>query len=318
VPCLVLACWRLRPAYRKQLPGETRSSRSAAWRPPVGNQPLRWKERYLGERSPLLRPLAGLAGRALVAACTLGVYGGLAVHTWINGPDPAYSQIVLVLGLAVLAVAAVLVAVRAAGSVAAERERQTWETLLLTPLKPRVLLRGKLWGALDMAWPYLATYLGAALGPVLVLGFWATIWLVLTWLATWIVLYFTAATGLECSVRTGASWRALVRALLGSTWVAGQRFLTFGLPAGFLTGMVGFALLGAMPLGLERGFALGSLLATVAVLLAQAEANLEEAEHWIDHNERIPQAQMRSRRTEGMVARKAAAGEKATSAFPRA
>lgn len=44
LPCLLLASWRLRPAYRKQLPGERQVGRAVVRsHPPVGRHPLRWK-----------------------------------------------------------------------------------------------------------------------------------------------------------------------------------------------------------------------------------------------------------------------------------
>ena len=79
--------------------------------------------------------------------------------------------------------------------------------------------------------------------PVALIGVRALFWLVLTWLATWIVMYFTGATGLECSVRGGATWRALLRAMLSSFWVAVQRFALFGVPAGFFAVLLLEALL---------------------------------------------------------------------------
>jgi hypothetical protein len=304
VPCLVLACWRLRPAYRKQLPGETRGVRRVlGGRRPVGRQPLRWKERYLGGWSVLPGRLSRPLALGLIVLSTALVYGGLVVTTWAGGTAPLVpaGMIVLGVGLAVLVLAALLVAVRCAASVSVERERQTWEPLLLTPLEPRHLLRGKLWGVLDTAWPYLTAYLAAALPLALPLGMAAVFWLVLTWLATWIVMYFTAATGLECSVRAGSSWRALVRALLSSAWVALQRFVLFGVPAGCGGGVLLSFLLLWTPGVMVRnepfyyGFALGSLVATTAVLLAQAEACLEAAERRIERDERIPQGSERFR-----------------------
>jgi hypothetical protein len=296
VPCLVLASWRLRPAYSKQL--EARPA--AGWgflvqpRPPVGTQPLRWKEHYLGERSllPLPRFLTGAGGRLLVGALTFLVYSGLVLDSWRWGPSGAGSWVVLSVGVGMMAVAGLLVAVRAAGCISGERERRTWEPLLLTPLEPRQLLRGKLWGVLDAARPYLLAYLLAALLPVVLLGVGALVWLALTWLATWVVLYFAAAIGLECSVRAGSSWRALLRALLSSSWLALVRFMTYGVPAGFL---LTFAAGAMSKLAVQSWFhsfavfALGSLVGTVAVLLAQAEATLEMAEKHVRSNERIPQ-----------------------------
>jgi ABC-type transport system involved in multi-copper enzyme maturation permease subunit len=298
VPCLVLACWRLRPAYRKQLPGQTRASLlMSGARPAVGRQPLRWKERHLGTRSLLPLPAGWTRslGLGVVFLATALVYSGLAVASWGN-PAPVVppSLLVLGLGLSVLALAALLVAVRCAASVSAERERQTWEPLLLTPLEPRQLLRGKLWGVLDTARLYLVVYLVAALPGVALLGLEAVFWLVLTWLATWITMYFTAATGLECSVRAGSSWRALVWALLSSAWVALQRFVAFGLPVGFVCGIVAAAVVPA-GWGFASGFILGCLVTTVAVLLAQAEASLELAERLIDRDERIAQGKERFR-----------------------
>jgi ABC-type transport system involved in multi-copper enzyme maturation permease subunit len=301
VPCLVVASWRLRPACSKQL--EARPAAGGGFllrpRPPVGTQPLRWKERFLGERSllPLPRFLTGPGGLLLVGALTLLVYGGLALDSWRWGPGRADSWVVLSIGVGVMALAGLLVAVRAAGCISGERERRTWEPLLLTPLEPRQLLRGKLWGVLDAARPYLLAYLLAAVLPVGLVGIGALGWLALTWLGTWIVLYFAAATGMECSVRAGSSWRALLRALLSSSWVALVRFMTYGVPAGFLLSFAaGAVTIIVLPRLLSVGtfvfpsaFALGSLGATVAVLLAQAEATLEMAEKHVRRNERIPQ-----------------------------
>jgi ABC-type transport system involved in multi-copper enzyme maturation permease subunit len=273
VLCLALASWRLRPAYRKQLPGETRPARARAWgrRPPVGNNPLRWKERYLGERGtlPVLGDLPRPVGLALVVVLTALAYGLLAVLGL-----PSYA--VLACSLAMLFLACLLVAVRCAGVVSSERERQTWELLLLTPLKPAQILRGKLWGVLDSARGFLVAYLLAALPVVLLSAPAGVFWLVLTWLAGWLMTYFTGAAGVECSARAGNSWRALLAALVLSSWVVLQRSLLVAWPVGFV-----FTALSAGIVGLTVSLGLASVvvvIATAALLLAHAEHCLEKAE----------------------------------------
>src|SRR5262249_42045696 len=42
--------------------------------------------------------------------------------------------------------------------ISGEREKQTWEALLLTPLETQSLIRNKLWGILGAAVPYVMAY----------------------------------------------------------------------------------------------------------------------------------------------------------------
>jgi hypothetical protein len=127
-------------------------------------------------------------------------------------------------GVVVMLVASLVVGVRCSGAVSGERERQTWEALLLTPLETRELIRGKLWGIIGASYPYLLAYavpavllsllgdVGADVGAVA----WTLIWLGVTWLAT----YYMGAAGLWCSTRSRSSWRSLL-GTLGFGYVAG-------------------------------------------------------------------------------------------------
>ena len=62
------------------------------------------------------------------------------------------------------------------GAISSERERQTWEALLLTPLSAGQIIRGKLWGVMAASYWYLLAYAAPAVtlsvlgGPVAV--FW--------------------------------------------------------------------------------------------------------------------------------------------------
>jgi ABC-type transport system involved in multi-copper enzyme maturation permease subunit len=213
-----------------------------------------------------------------VVGLTLLVFGLLAALRL-----PPYSltaeqvqHAVLPCSLGMLFLAALLVAVRCAGVVSGERERQTWDTLLLTPLEPRHILRGKLWGVLDSARVYLVAYLLAALPVTLLLGPWAVFWLVLTWLGAWLAMYFTGAAGIECSARAGNSWRALLAALVSSTWTVVQRFALIAAPIG----VASFSALGPA-IGGWGAMVFITALSTVLsalFLLAHAEYCLEQAE----------------------------------------
>jgi ABC-type Na+ efflux pump permease subunit len=109
--------------------------------------------------------------------------------------------------------ASLVVGVRCSGAVTAERERQTWEALLLTPLSAEEILDGKLWGVLGASLWYLLAYAApavalSALGGPLAF-FWTVLWLGVTVLA----MYYVGAAGLWCSVRSRNSWRSLLGTL---------------------------------------------------------------------------------------------------------
>src|SRR5262249_47966504 len=129
--------------------------------------------------------------------------------------------------------------IRCAGVVSSERERKTWDLLLATPLEPRRLLRGKLWGVLDSARPYLLAYIIPAALLAVAGGVLAVIWALFWWSATWVLMYIMGATGVRCSVRSQNSWRSLLASLLANAWVIGMRFAIFGAPIGALvTGLL--------------------------------------------------------------------------------
>jgi len=58
----------------------------------------------------------------------------------------------------VLVLASLVIGVRCSGAISGEREKQTWEALLLSPLATKQLIRNKLWGILGAAAPYVLAY----------------------------------------------------------------------------------------------------------------------------------------------------------------
>ena len=193
---------------------------------------------------------------------------------------------------------------RALGAVTGERERQTWDCLLLTPLDTRALLHAKVWGIAHSLTPYvvafgIASILVAAPGgiePLLLCVYFAVV--------NWLVSYFCCVLGVWCSALGSGSWRALL-----STVAMGCVYFMLGCAA---TGMAcGVSLLvAAVPMWLaglaERqhqelfltcfviSFAATSVVESwLFILLAQS--NLDIAAENVDRNERSARRRRRKR-----------------------
>jgi len=240
--CLGVATWRLRRAYQKQIEAAGRRKPARWWRArraAVADEPIRWKERHVEGIAPLpwLRAVPRWLGMAVVAAATV----------WL--PNWATLNEAGAIGMALLVAlgGGVIVGIRCSGAITLERERQTWEALLLAPLTIRELVDGKLRGILGAALPYLLAY---AL-PAIVMSLWrngdSAVLLVfaLGLLAVCLVMYFVGAVGIWCSAWLKNSWMSLLATLLigytGSVllgfltgpafWVARALLaLLFGLP----------------------------------------------------------------------------------------
>lgn len=252
--CLVLAVCRLRMSYVRQLENEGRKKKKLRWwqarRSEVSDDPVRWKERQIEGLAPLsvLRRIPTWVG--VIAVYILTVFSSVCilwsslssqdvlqtalhriaradltglVYLWEHmgsASDAFRAQAMLVMLLASL-----VVGIRCSGAVSGERERQTWEALLLTPLETRQLIRGKLWGIIGASYPFLAAYAIPAMFLALVGGPAAWIWTVLWLPVTWLAMYYVGAAGIWCSVRSKSSWRSLL-GTLGFCYVGG--FIIYG------------------------------------------------------------------------------------------
>ncbi len=244
--CLGVATWRLRPAYLHQLGavGARRSSsRWQAARPAVRHDPVAWKERYVEGIAPLVLLRAvprgvGMAAVFLAAAalCGSALWEGRRPGTTLatvgsrllafdlpglQGAFPSASNTLLGPNLLMILFASLFVGVRASGAVTGERERQTWENLLVTPLTARQLVRGKLWGILGSTYPYLAAYAVPALLVALAGGWWPLLLTASALAGAWFGMGVVGAIGLWCSVRSRGSWRSLVSVLFVGSLVGG-------------------------------------------------------------------------------------------------
>jgi ABC-type transport system involved in multi-copper enzyme maturation permease subunit len=238
--CLGLAAWRLRPAYIRQLQGEGRPTRRwlGGRRVGVGEQPVRWKEQHVEGLAPVpwLRwvprwlGITLIAGATVAGSCsilyfnlqtgkTLDDVRDMVLHLDIlklmdsfdgtGAGEGFFAQATLALN-----VLGLLVAIRCSGSVTGERERQTWEALLLTPLTVEELIRGKLWGIQRVSYVYLAAYLIPALFFAVFAGPLAVFWVLLALGQTFLAMYYLGAVGMWASVRSRTSWRSLLITVL--------------------------------------------------------------------------------------------------------
>jgi ABC-type transport system involved in multi-copper enzyme maturation permease subunit len=301
VVCLALASWRLRPAYLRYLEGEGRKKPRwwRARRAPLNGDPIRWKERHVEGIAPLavLRDFPRWLGLLLVVVATTLWSGGIFLSHLPGGLDALWDAVRTLdfaglLGLladisaaeefnwqgsVVMLLAALIVAVRCSGAVTGERERRTWEALLLTPLETRTLIRGKFWGILGAARPYLIAYAVPALAFSALCGlgalFWTALWLAVSCLA----MAYAGAAGLWCSVMSSTSWRSLL-GTLGVTYVGGFAMTAVNAVAGcVLAGILGIllAVLGAgMMMGGMGGIFLIYAVFQVIVCLGLAGAFL--------------------------------------------
>ena len=228
-----VAAWRLRPTCLAT--GETvKKSRRRAWVPPLGDRPMLWKELYI-ERVGTSRPVRPLAGRAvhgLIGGGSLVLAGIILVDlfwrtqttgrggrpiSWRSGsPVPAAMFMGWLLQWAV--------GLRAAVSIASERERGTWDALLMSPLEPGEIVRAKLFGqparpALDGRRDGPGLDAGTVVGAV---GRGAYI----TWIAAnaWPAALM-AAIGVRCSLSLPTATKAMTWTI--ALWMASVAVVAF-------------------------------------------------------------------------------------------
>lgn len=327
--CLGLAAWQLRPSYIRQLIADSslkRHRHGGPRRPPVSDLPVRWKERFVVQL-PLLRWLPrslALAGVSLLSALLAGIIilshlpphiGGAELWTLLchaelldlaramAAAEPA-GWAFQTLGLIVALCTSLVMGIRCSAAVSGERERKTWEGLLLTPLEPPHLIRGKLWGAIDAFRPFLFAWWLPALVLSVFGGFWAVVWSAFWWAGTWVLMYFFGASAVLRSVQSSSSWRSLLGTLVAGCGTVLERLFFFGVPLGLvlagalvlLMAVTGIILTwSAFPTGwfmtwhMTNVFLLGPYLMTGISLFATAEQRLQQAGKLVAQSERIPQ-----------------------------
>lgn len=229
-----LAARRLRSATRSSLPqiprytfwdlfrfpaGETAPPVAGVprhFRPRMGDDPILWRELY-AEQGQTLPPFAGtlikVAAGTLLVIATLIYLCGLVVSV-ATGNTALFANLwVRLVGTPLALLLILAVAVRASTAFSSERDRQTLDSLLTTPLDDQVLLSGKWLGSLlsvrDSAWALILVWIfGMMAGGVHLLS-------ILMLAAAWCVhAGFAACVGLWFSLRSRTSLRATIWTLV--------------------------------------------------------------------------------------------------------
>jgi ABC-type Na+ efflux pump permease subunit len=236
--CLVVAGWHLVPSYLNEVLNE--GNRRSAWfneeREPIEEDPVQWREQHVEGLSPisLLKRFPQWLGITLVAGLT--TLSGLFILWWftVKGTTlPAVCRALLSLnvrefqtmapdahvgfliqGVVVMLLFSLIVGIRCSGAVTGEREQQTWEAVLMTPMSAKQVLHGKLWGVMTASAWYLVAYAGPALALSILGGPLAFAFVVLWFAVTILAMYFIGSAGLWCSVQASNSWSGLLNTML--------------------------------------------------------------------------------------------------------
>lgn len=227
---LSLAVIRLRPVALREViakaPTNLEKSLRIRRRPAVGKWPMVWKEVY-AEPGPRRK-----IGTWVVLTLGLGVcffpvgmifYSMLSENKSLaSSQDDLYTWMSVV-SAAIASVMLLGIAVRAAGAISTERDRQTMDGLLTTPLSAQEMLAGKLVGSVlglraGLIWLGLCYALG------LVTGVLHPVSLVLLLMA-WLVYAATLASiGIWFSLACATSLRATVFTLVAAGFLGGGHF----------------------------------------------------------------------------------------------
>lgn len=193
---LILAAWQLRSQAIRYLEQGRSERRKCARRHPVVDDPVSWRERLAGRK--LIHWVgAFLLMIATTEACRWILPKGI---IWYLAGLWSAAGVVLSLPLSI----------RASGAITGERDRQTWDTLLMTPLETWEIVVAKRWGVLQAFGLYFLAFLVPVLILSCVLGFRAVL-LSLAMLLIWgMALFLFTSTGIWCSAFARSSWRSLV------------------------------------------------------------------------------------------------------------
>ncbi|MFI4982396.1 MAG: ABC transporter permease subunit, partial [Nevskiales bacterium] len=236
--CILWSIVRLRAVALKQTVAG-KAQKLPWWnpvRPVIGDLPMLWKELHIEGRIKL----NWLGWGIVIALVVLTVGSGMVamvVYFWNlrNMPDMQLPNLqsginvwFRIAGTGVSLLMLLMVAVRASSCITHERERDTLDALLTTPMSAEAMLAAKLLGCLTgmrLGW----LWLGAMLGTALVTGGlhpMAVPILIGAWL---IYAVFHAMVGMWFSMVCQSSMRASVLTVLTVLFVGGGHWLVLGM-----------------------------------------------------------------------------------------
>lgn len=238
----LVAVTRLRIVAMREATRQTARRKSAGkrqrpswWRPRVGRRPMTWKEiciepgfafNWFGKTIFGLIILASFIPAVWIVVDLYLAFRGVALRQggfsrtfWLQLAGRV-NDWVRIVGTLVATLTLVGVAVRAASSVIGEKDRQTWDSLMTTPLESRDMLFGKWLGSVFsvrwvVLWLIVVWCVGVFLGG---LYSFAVPWIVLSWI---VYATFLATVGLWFSTVCRSSLSAALSTLAATVFCFG-------------------------------------------------------------------------------------------------
>jgi hypothetical protein len=237
---IALAVWRLRRASANVEPVRSaeswtrrrtplpRHGPKTGWithiltRPPVGDDPMAWKERHVARLGPVLRAIGRLAtvvSAVFLAAALFDLarpaFAELVTFGYGDSPEVVHdardelNDAIAMTAAAIAMIGIAGLALTTAAGIPAERDGDTWVSLLATPLTGDDILRGKALGAIHRWRAALAAALllwtfGLVAGAINPLGYALTLALFASYTA------FALALGSFVSLHARSTTRAVV------------------------------------------------------------------------------------------------------------
>jgi ABC-type transport system involved in multi-copper enzyme maturation permease subunit len=205
------AGWRLRGLAAKRTGAEARRWKlpTLRWRPQLGHNAMLWKEMFIEKTALRWGWLVRLALVGLLAAVmipTVMMFVELLDHP-NRDPEGMYFMYGLIGSLTLVVATA-----RAATLVTNERERDTWLTLISSPLTARQIVSAKILGNLyAMRWP--VALMTVIMTMMILVKPKQIIYVPLVMLDLAVLLAFCSAWGVQCSLMfqnsTSAMWSAV-------------------------------------------------------------------------------------------------------------
>jgi ABC-type transport system involved in multi-copper enzyme maturation permease subunit len=253
---MALASWRLRPSCLASSDGARalKARRGRGFVPPMDEKrPMVWKELFV-EKVATLGRFGSWMGFLIVAALVAVSVGMTVVidvdifirhdNEWADWARSIYGELAGSTGGLLACLIQWAIGLRAAVSISSERERGTWDSLLLSPLEAREIVRGKVYGSLyALRWLIAAAFLWWALAA----GCGAIeIRTAVTWaLSVLFVGAFLAAVGVRTSLASPTATRAMSVTI--GIWLGAYAAVTVGAALILLTGLLAW-LAGTMAL----------------------------------------------------------------------
>jgi len=251
VSSVFLTSGMLRPTYMRRVGGSSSLARRRRSVPPMSDCPILWKELYIESDKDYGRVVRVL-GRLFLFLMLGSSALLLTLFLWSRGNRQSPEVVEEILQSSAVWLASLMlpmswlvqwgVGIRAAAGIATEKERGTWDALMMTPLESGQIVKAKMMESFYvLRWILVATLIVWLLGLLLeAVDFYGFV--VLSVRAV-VFLGFMSAVGVWSSLYAKTSGRAITLAL--ASWLVGKIFFSVAAVLLVLIAMLGYYLIWA-------------------------------------------------------------------------